>query len=244
MEALVCTTCSRPAPRLHRPLPLAVGLGALFIVVAARPAPADRARCLLASGALATAKLDLAVRDAWNQCPCKWSAGVAATRASREFGRCVKRVAAEAVRVGHLARPCYTEVVRSARFSTCGWHEADAITCCQRDACTITKPPPGVTTPPMLCNGRGGRVGGSPSCYDACPSVDVRVCDGSEDVDAAYKRAEHTIATALRQPFDVTNPQHAGWLLLQGPHELGCFVAGAVTKDFGPPLTVNTGPPT
>jgi hypothetical protein len=214
---------------------LRLGLSGLLLLLAAAGAAADRGACISALGALGPAKLDAATRDAWTGCPCEATARSTSKAARRDFCDCIKRTAAQAVRGGALPPPCYAEVVHSARHSTCGSHAGDAVTCCLRDGCTIAgSSPAGTRNAEMLCSDRGGRAGASPSCYDACPPSGEAVCSGTEDIDAAYKRAERTIATALGVSFDPTNPKHAGWLMLQGPHELGCFVAGTVTKDFGP----------
>jgi hypothetical protein len=80
----------------------------------------------------------------------------------------------------------------------------------------------------------GATIGGSPSCYDACPAHGAHSCTTDEDADRAFEQAKQSIAAAQGRPFDITDPKQVGLMLLQAPHELNCYMEGRVTKDFGP----------
>lgn len=78
----------------------------------------------------------------------------------------------------------------------------------------------------------GATIGGSPSCYDACPPREAYSCTSDQDADRAVEQAKQSIAAAQGRPFDITDPKQVGLLLLQTPHELHCYMEGRVTKDF------------
>jgi hypothetical protein len=224
---------------------------------------ATRARCLEALGGLPEAKLDQFIEDIWAACPCDWDE--AAPRPRSSFVTCVKAAARAklptSTGTGELPFVCYATVRRAAKLSTCGLvHSLLASTCCLPDGrCKVVKRLPGDATanPPVpAVSGAdrclayaGATLGASQTCYDACPPPGMQRCTMEVDTDAAMDRAKESIAAFLGRPYDVMDPVQVGWILLQTPHEHPCFMAGRVTKDFGPrpPETAvasnTTGPP-
>jgi hypothetical protein len=140
----------------------------LATVAPARAAPLES--CLLALGPMAEMKLDAAVAEAWDACPCDWGAGdqsatIAAT-ARNAFHKCVKLHARQAIYMDRvLPKECYATVGRSARDSTCGYH--GAVTCClPHGRCVVSKP-----------NGEvGGCLGGGALPVGAVCSQDADCC--------------------------------------------------------------------
>ena len=106
------------------------------------------ARCLEALGPMAKAKLDAAVAEAWDACPCDWAAseqgGTMASIARGAFRKCVRLHARKAAFVDLvLPRKCYPTVKKSASKSSCGY--GGAVTCClPHGRCQVSKSSRGV----------------------------------------------------------------------------------------------------
>lgn len=220
------------------------GLATLILVFATvTPVLANRADCLRVLGCMAEATLDTYVTEAWDGCPCDWTAtaggrpGAIAARAS--FKQCVKKAATQAVMGGRLPRKCYAAVAVSARDSTCGRREA--VTCCLPHAargCVVQRPLSSTDSTTACLQHAGAALGHSPSCYDACPPMGKSYCvlDANFDamMDAATEAAKATLAAAQGKPYDATDAEQNSQLLRQIPKELPCFSGGEATRDYGP----------
>jgi hypothetical protein len=120
-----------------------LAIATLVLATSVSAQGASLARCLLVLGPMAEAKLDAAVAEAWDACPCDWaaadqSATIAAT-ARNAFHTCVRLHARQAIIDRVLPKECYATVGRSAKDSTCGYH--GAVTCClSHGRCVVSKP--------------------------------------------------------------------------------------------------------
>jgi hypothetical protein len=223
----------------------------LCILLAPQPARGIQEGCRSALGPLASAKLDQAVTMVWETCHCDWKArrlDGSAEKSRRAFVTCVKTEAKSLVEARIVPDACSGELVASATLSTCGGLADGAVTCCvpTADGCLVVGPTGDEATSDSAsskspgtgrerCLGmRGAAIGGSESCYDACPPPGMTACTGKQDVEAASKRAEERIAAAQGKPFDITDPKQAALLFLQTPHEYGCSMPGRITGQFGP----------
>jgi hypothetical protein len=130
----------------------ALSLAVVGISDADRGAPGHGAPCPADALAAAQALVDAS-------CVCE--AGASHGR----YVRCVAHASKRLLRDGSMERRCRSALVRGAARSTCG-RPAGFVTCCRAHAkrtaaCTLKRRA-------ELCTARGGTLGATASCMDAC----------------------------------------------------------------------------
>jgi hypothetical protein len=202
---------------------------------------APRDSCLAALGRLAAANLDAAVGEAWDACPCDWTAidgGVAAGAIARTtFQKCVKRHVAGAVAKRILPPACVSTVTRSARRSTCGLR--GAVACCVgHGRCLVMASPGGAGR----CLGSGELPAGATCTLPIdCCSFDCRsathVC-GARAAVAPPAATDDGVAQCLLHPgatvgqsiscYDACPP--VGMVACTVDHDFDAMMAAAEAK--------------
>jgi hypothetical protein len=176
--------------------------------------------------ALADAVFEQALVEIWKQCPCNPEDPPTALNFSRCTHAALKALAASGNAPVDFStsdgRRCYHALDKAAKRSTCrkpaNPDGTGHIACClPHGRCKILRSP-------ERCTSRGGTVGSSPSCYDACPPAGMDVCQDISGLDAAFDRAQRDIEAAQGTPYNFQDPSQNGLLAYAAPHELNCHL--------------------